>query len=438
MEAVELIIVVVGILLISGVSKRIRDTVVTLPMLYVLFGLGAALLFRDSFRLSYDSPVVEIFAELTLMLVLATDASRINLKTVRTSYTMPMRLLGIGLPLTMVLGAVTAAAMFGQLGIWEAAVLAVILAPTDASLGQSVVENPNVPVRIRQALNIESGLNDGFAMPFLILAVSLAVSSETQVGTGYFLGLAVSQIVFGVLAGVVVGFLGARYIGWGRKSGWMSMGFEKINWLVLVLLTFGAAEVVGGNGFIAAFVFGITSGNVISAQQMKRVDDFAEVENTLLMLLTYMIFGMVMLIPALERMNVSIVFYAVLSLTVVRMLPVAISLIGVKMRPVTVLFLGWFGPRGIASILYVLTVLEVEELNGKETIITAAIITVFLSVMAHGISAAPLADWYGKHIAALDKYDAADAETVTVPEMPTRRKSVKAISGSSPPANGSS
>ena len=438
MEAVELIIVVVGILLISGVSKRIRDTVVTLPMLYVLFGLGAALLFRDSFRLSYDSPVVEIFAELTLMLVLATDASRINLKTVRTSYTMPMRLLGIGLPLTMVLGAVAAVAVFGQLGIWEAAVLAVILAPTDASLGQSVVENPKVPVRIRQALNIESGLNDGFAMPFLILAVSLAVSSETQVGTGYFLGLAVSQIVFGVLAGAVVGFLGARYIGWGRKSGWMSMGFEKINWLVLVLLTFGAAEVVGGNGFIAAFVFGITSGNVISAQQMKRVDDFAEVENTLLMLLTYMIFGMVMLIPALERMNVSIVFYAVLSLTVVRMLPVAISLIGVKMRPVTVLFLGWFGPRGIASILYVLTVLEVEELNGKETIITAAIITVFLSVMAHGISAAPLADWYGKHIAALDKYDAADAETVTVPEMPTRRKSVKAISGSSPPANGSS
>ncbi len=438
MEAVELIIVVVGILLISGVSKRIRDTVVTLPMLYVLFGLGAALLFRDSFRLSYDSPVVEIIAQITLMLVLATDASRISLKTVRTSYTVPLRLLGIGLPLTMVLGAVAAAAMFGQLGIWEAAVLAVILAPTDASLGQSVVENPKVPVRIRQALNIESGLNDGFAMPFLILAISLAVSSESQVGTGYFIGLAVSQIVFGVLAGAVVGFLGARYIGWGRKSGWMSMGFEKINWLVLVLLTFGAAEVVGGNGFIAAFVFGITSGNVISAQQMKRVDDFAEVENTLLMLLTYMIFGMVMLIPALERMNVSIVFYAVLSLTVVRMLPVAISLIGVKMRPVTVLFLGWFGPRGIASILYVLTVLEVEELNGKETIITAAIITVFLSVMAHGISAAPLADWYGKHIAALDKYDAADAETVTVPEMPTRRKSVKAISGSSPPANGSS
>jgi len=165
------------------------------------------------------------------------------------------------------------------------------------------------------------------------------------------------------------------------------------------------------------------------------VDDFAEVENTLLMLLTYMIFGMVMLIPALERINLTVVLYAVLSLTLVRMLPVAISLIGAKLRPVTVLFLGWFGPRGIASILYVLTVLGTEDVAGKETIYTVAMITVFFSVLAHGISAAPLADWYGKHIAALDKRDAASAETAPVPEIPTRRKSFKAGPGSSTPAN---
>jgi len=438
MEAVEIIVVVVGILLISGVSKRIRNTVVTLPMLYVLFGLGAGLVFSDLLSFSIDNSLVEIIAQLTLMLVLATDASRISFRRVFSSYTVPLRLLGIGLPLTMILGAVAAAIMFGQLGIWEAAVLAVILAPTDASLGQSVVENPKVPVRIRQALNIESGLNDGFAMPFLILAVSLAISSEVQIGTGYYLGIAVSQIVFGILAGVVVGYLGAHYIAWGRRSGWMSLGFEKINWLAMVLLSFGAAELVGGNGFIAAFVFGITSGNVISAQQLKRVDEFAEVGNTLLMLVTYMIFGMVMLIPALERINPTIVLYAVLSLSLVRMLPVTVSLIGVKMRPVTVLFLGWFGPRGIASILYVLTVLEAEELTGRETIFTAAIITVFFSVMAHGISAAPLADWYGRHIAVMEKFDAADAETMTVPEIPTRRKSVTTISRSSPPVKNSS
>jgi NhaP-type Na+/H+ or K+/H+ antiporter len=168
---------------------------------------------------------------------------------------------------------------------------------------------------------------------------------------------------------------------------------------------------------------------------MKSVDDFAEVENTLLMLLTYMIFGMVMLIPALERINLTVVLYAVLSLTLVRMLPVAISLIGAKLRPVSVLFLGWFGPRGIASILYVLTVLGTEDVAGKETIYTVAMITVFFSVLAHGISAAPLADWYGKHIAALDKRDAASAETTQVPEIPTRRKSFKAGPGSSSPAN---
>lgn len=435
MEAIGLLVVLVGILLVAGVSERIRNTIITLPMLYVLFGLFAGLVLRDLLRLSFDDPLVEIIAQLTLVLVLATDASRINLKSVLSSYTLPLRLLGIGLPLTMLLGAVLAAAMFGQLGFWEAAILAVILAPTDASLGQSVVENPKVPVRIRQALNIESGLNDGFAMPFLILAISLAVSSETKVGSGYFIGLAVSQIVFGVLAGVVLGYLGARYIRWGRQSSWMSGGLEKISWLAQVLLTFGAAELVGGNGFIAAFVFGITSGNVISAHQMKRVDDFAEVENTLLMLLTYMIFGMVMLIPALERINLTTVLYAVLSLTLIRMLPVAISLIGAKLRPVTVLFLGWFGPRGIASILYVLTVLKTEEVTGEDTIYAVAMITVFLSVMAHGISAAPLANWYGKHIAALDKRDAAGAETTPVPEMPTRRKSFKAGPGSSTPAN---
>jgi NhaP-type Na+/H+ or K+/H+ antiporter len=435
MEAIGLLVVLVGILLIAGVSGRIRNTIITLPMLYVLFGLFVGLVIRDLIGLSLDDPLVEIIAQLTLVLVLATDASRINLKSVLSSYTLPLRLLGIGLPLTMVLGAVLAAAMFGQLGFWEAAILAVILAPTDASLGQSVVENPKVPVRIRQTLNIESGLNDGFAMPFLILAISLTVSSETQIGSGYFIGLAVSQIVFGVLIGVMIGYLGARYIRWGRRSGWMSVRFEKINWLVLVLLTFGAAELVGGNGFIAAFVFGITSGNVISAHQMKRVDDFAEVENTLLILLTYMIFGMVMLLPALERINLTILLYALLSLTLVRMLPVAISLIGAKLRPVTVLFLGWFGPRGIASILYVLTVLEAEQVAGKETIYTVAMITIFLSVLAHGISAAPLADWYGKHIAALDKRDAAGAETTTVPEMPTRIKGFQASSGSSTPAN---
>ncbi|MBE2223449.1 MAG: cation:proton antiporter [Anaerolineae bacterium] len=267
MASIELLAILIGILLIAGVSKRLHDTIITLPMLYTLFGLLVGYLFTDRLSLSVEDPVVHIIAELTLVFVLATDASRIKFKSLFRYHNLPLRLLGIGLPLTIVLGAVVAIILFGQLGIWGAVILAVILAPTDASLGQSVVENPRVPARIRQALNIESGLNDGIAMPFLLLAVSLEVSSEFHLGSGIFLRLVAAQISFGLLVGIVMGYLSARYIYWGLKSGWMSSGFQKICWLALALLTYGLAKFIGGNGFIAAFIFGFTSSNAISQEE---------------------------------------------------------------------------------------------------------------------------------------------------------------------------
>jgi NhaP-type Na+/H+ or K+/H+ antiporter len=420
MDIIVVWALLVGLVLVAGVSKRIRNTAVTLPMLYVLFGLAAGVLFSDYIELTFNDPIVEVVATLTLALVLATDASRIKIQRPLSNYTLPLRLLGIGLPLTIALGAVVAAALFGQLGIWEAAVLAVILAPTDASLGQSVVSNKRVPARIRQALNIESGLNDGIAMPFLILTLSLALSTEQQLGSGIFLLITARQILFGILAGLVIGFLGARYIRWGDDSGWMSRGFQKICWLALILVAYGSAVLIGGNGFIASFVFGVISGRFTSVGEMQSLDDFAEIQNALLMLMTYILFGMVMLLPVIEVLNLTIVFYALLSLTVIRMLPVAISLLGTKLRPVSVLFIGWFGPRGIASILYVLTVVAAEDLTGRGAIYSVVMITIFMSVLAHGITAAPLSDWYGKRIAELDKKGAADSEMRPVPEMPTR------------------
>jgi len=420
MDLIVVWALLVGLVLVAGVSKRIRNTAVTLPMLYVLFGLGAGLIFSDNIKLTFDDPVVEAIATLTLALVLATDASRIKIQRPLSNYTLPLRLLGIGLPLTIALGAVLAAALFGQLGIWEAAVLAVILAPTDASLGQSVVSNKLVPARIRQALNIESGLNDGIAMPFLILTLSVAVSTQDQLGSGVFLLFTARQIVFGLLAGLLIGFLGARYIRWGDDSGWMTRGFQKICWLALIMVAYGTAVLIGGNGFIAAFVFGIISGRYTSVREMQSLDDFAEIENALLMLMTYILFGLVLVLPALERLNLTIVLYALLSLTLIRMVPVAISLLGTKLRSMSVLFIGWFGPRGIASILYVLTVVAAEDLVGRDTIYAVVMFTIFLSVLAHGITAAPLSDWYGRRMANLREKGAADSEMRPVPEMPTR------------------
>jgi NhaP-type Na+/H+ or K+/H+ antiporter len=201
--------------------------------------------------------------------------------------------------------------------------------------------------------------------------------------------------------------------------------------LALVLLTYGAAEAIGGNGFIAAFFFGIISGNTIEKQESNRLHRFAEVENTLLMMLTFMFYGAVMLFPALQHINIEMIIYAILSLTLARMLPVAISLIGTKLRLESVLYLGWFGPRGIASILYVYTILQVEGIDRQEMIFSLVMITIFFSVLMHGISAVPLTNRYAKRIAQLEKNGLAQAETQYVPGMPTRKATIKPASSPS-------
>jgi NhaP-type Na+/H+ or K+/H+ antiporter len=308
------------------------------------------------------------------------------------------------------------------LSFWEAAILGVILSPTDASLGQSVVSNPKVPVRIRQTLNIESGLNDGIALPFLILAIAMADSEVLFHNPFEFLLSVLVQIALGIAAGLVVGYLGTKFVQWGQSSGWMSRNYQKISSLALILLAYGLAELIGGNGFIAAFCFGLASSNFAGKEEIEDLYEYAEIEVTILMLLTFTLFGAVMLPPAIEALNPEIVIYAVLSLTLVRMLSVAISMLGEKVRLVTSLFLGWFGPRGIASILYIFIVLESESLPGLQLIYSVAMITVLFSIYAHGITAAPAADQYAKRLAALDQEEKAKPENQDVPEMPLRAR----------------
>ncbi|MDX1437960.1 MAG: cation:proton antiporter, partial [Anaerolineales bacterium] len=208
---------------------------------------------------------------------------------------------------------------------------------------------------------------------------------------------------------------------WGEKSGWMSNDFRKLSSLALILLAYGTAEIAGGNGFIAAFVFGLVSGNVAGKKESKELYEHAEVEVALLMLLTFVLFGAVLLPPALEALSPALLLYAAFSLTLVRMLPVGISLIGVKVRPVTTLFLGWFGPRGIASILYVFVVLEHETLPGLDLIYAAVMVTVLISIYAHGLTAAPASDRYGARMEAMMvRVDIDMMEREEVPEMPLR------------------
>ncbi len=418
MDTSAFAVIALFIVMFGLVSGRVQKTIVSPPMIFVLFGLLLSNRVLGLIEVSAENEFIHTLAELTLVLVLFTDASRIDLGVLRREHNFPIRLISIGMPLTMVTGALLAALIFKTLTLWEAFVLGVILAPTDAALGQAVIGLPKVPVRIRQTLNIESGLNDGIALPFLLFFLSIAGAANQTEPAGYWVRFVLMQILLGPLVGIVVGYFGGKLVARGTRAGWITHSFQDLSALGLSVLAFALAELVGGNGFIAAFAAGLILGNT-SRAICTCLFDFGESEGQLLTLLTLMIYGAVMVLPALDHINGPIVLYSILSLTVVRVLPVAISLIGVRLQWDSVLFLGWFGPRGIASILYGLLVLGKVNIDGREEIFTITITTVLLSVFAHGLTALPGANWYAARTERM-KEEPDMPELASVTEMPVR------------------
>ena len=249
-------IFVVLVFFFTLVSKRIEQTILTAPLLFTVAGMGSYLFSPTAAELEIHNHTVLIIAELTLAVLLFTDASSLNLNKLLRGAVLPERLLGIGMPLTIVMGAITAAALFSGISFWEAALLAVLLAPTDASLGQVVVKSCLVPERIRQALNVEAGLNDGLAMPFFTLFVGLAAATDPFL-PGDWLLYTVEQISFGLLVGIVVGWLGGWLLGIAGERGWVDRSLNQLGLLALALMCYGGASLIGGNGFIAAFTGGL-------------------------------------------------------------------------------------------------------------------------------------------------------------------------------------
>jgi NhaP-type Na+/H+ or K+/H+ antiporter len=393
----SLFVVAVMVLGFGLISARLDGTLVTPPMVYVLAGiiLGSAGLGLVDIGLGQEG--VRLLAEATLVIVLFSDASRIDLRVLRQEYQLPARLLGVGLPLTIAAGGGLALVLFGGLELWEAMLVGAILAPTDAALGQVVVTSPAVPVRIRQALNVESGLNDGIALPVITLFVALAAVEEDLESASFWVEFVARQVGFGVLFGVGVGLAGAWLINRAVAAGSIDGLYRQLATLAVGVAAFGGAEMVEGNGFIAAFTSGLAMGT-IARGPCEDIIDFSEDEGQLLALLTFLIFGATIAGPALDEMTWEIAVYAVLSLTVVRMVPVALSLVGIHLRWETVAFLGWFGPRGLASILFGLLVLEEADLTNGPEIYLIVTGTVLLSVFAHGFSAAPLSSRYGARL----------------------------------------
>lgn len=415
MDTEGFLIVALGLVVFGLVSRRLRDSALTPPLVFAVFGFAIGGAGLGIIEADFDLGLIHTLAEVTLVLVLFSDAARIDLRNLRAEHNLPVRMLVFGMPLVVIAGTAAALALPLGFGLWEAALLAAILAPTDAALGQAVVTSPHVPVRIRQTLNVESGLNDGIALPVVLLFAALASVGGANGSAGEWAVFAGEQLVLGPLAGIVVGGAGAWLIDRAITRGWMSQSYEGGAILATALLAFGGAEAIGGNGFIAAFVAGLVFGNVVR-DRCTFVFEFIEAEGQILVLLTFLVFGAVILPELGLDLGWAAIAYVVLSLTAVRFLPITLSLAGTGVRPATCLFLSWFGPRGLASILFALFVLEETDVPAADEIVAIVIAVVGASIVAHGLTAAPAARRYGSSMAA----DADSEEMRDVSEMPAR------------------
>jgi NhaP-type Na+/H+ or K+/H+ antiporter len=417
MDGWALAVIALVLMAYAAVSGRLASTPVTQAMVFVTVGLLVGNRVLELIEVDAASQFVRHLAEATLTLVLFTDAVRVKLGRLRRESLVPARLLGIGLPLTIVAGTLAGLGLLPGLDLWTAAALATMLAPTDAALGLPVVSNRRLPSRIRQGLNVESGLNDGVCVPLLIIFLTIA---EAEQGSAHVepLRVILEEIGFGAAGGVAAGALGAWVLRGFAARGWMDGTWKQINAVATPLMAYMVASALGGSGFIAAFVAGIVF-RAVAGGRAETTTYLAEESGELLNAVTFLLFGAVLLGPALGDPDWRVIGYAVLSLTVVRLLPVALAMLGTGMRWVTVGFLGWFGPRGLASIVFVLILVEQTDLAERSLLLDVVTWTVALSVFAHGISAWPganrYADWYAAH--AEDHLAMPESTPVTEPRI---------------------
>jgi sodium/hydrogen antiporter len=414
-SASDLAIVAALIFAWGALSARLERFDVTAPIIFVV--AGWALTHGPLAPLGYtpSNELIKAMAEITLVVVLFCDASRVGLHELRSDLGLYLRLLLVGLPLTIGLGTLLALAVPGITNIWLALLVGAALAPTDAALGAGMMANPSVPARIRRLINVESGLNDGIATPFVSVALAGAATAD-QVSGAPTAAKAVAELGLGIVIGVAVGGVGGLLVRVARTRNWASEAFAGSAVLALAVCAYACALALHGNGFIAAFIGGLAFGTA-GGQRGAPLVPFAEEVGALVSLLVWLSFGAVVLNPAVNHLTWQIVVYAVLSLTLIRMLPVAAVLIGTRLGRPTVAFVGWFGPRGLASVVFAL--LALEELGGSaaEPAVTIIGFTVLLSVVAHGVTAEPLATRYA---AAFSRAAAGPAHAGR-PELPARR-----------------
>jgi NhaP-type Na+/H+ or K+/H+ antiporter len=392
--------ILAAIVLVYGmVAGRLERTPFSGALVFTGIGLLLGPVGLGVLQLRVGTDELRLLAELTLALVLFVEAAATNLAVLRRAIEMPTRLLAIGLPLAIALGFALGVPIFPELSLLEVALLATMLAPTDASLGKAVVTNPNVPVSVREGLKVESGLNDGICVPVLLAFLAFAVGGASSEGSpiGLVLGLFAQELGIGAVVGILFGAAGAALGPRAREAGWVGGNWLPVVMPALALFCFATAQALHGSGLIAAFVGGITFALVKRGVEHELLHA-AEATGDTLSLLTWVVFGAAVMGEYMPRFGWDNVLYAVLSLTVIRMLPMFLALTGLPLGTDGKLFASWFGPRGLASVVFIIIVLNAGVPGGDSLAETVAC-TVILSILAHGLSAVPFARIYSARIA---------------------------------------
>ncbi|MEQ8439155.1 MAG: cation:proton antiporter [Ilumatobacter fluminis] len=403
MEA-DIAVIAAMVIAFALVSRRVASMPLTMPMVFV--AAGALTDWFGVVELAVETEGVAVLGEITLAIILFGDAARMDVRSLERQVGLPARLLLMGLPLTVMLGAVLFALLIPGLSGWEAALVAAILSPTDAALGQAVVEDRSVPKWVRQGLNVESGLNDGLAVPAVLLFIALATGEETD--PGFWGRFILEQIGLGVVIGVACGLIGGALLVRAHRHGLVQGIYAQLATLSIAVLAFAGSEVAGANGFIAAFTAGLAFGAATGREKAEEYDEYTEDTGRLLAIASFFVFGNLFVVEAVGDTTVAVVACAVLALTVMRMAPVAVAMTGMGAAPQTKLFIGWFGPRGLASMLFGLQLLEegvAEGLSDADELFAIIAWTVVASVVAHGATATWGARKYGEWYAAMSDHE---------------------------------
>jgi NhaP-type Na+/H+ or K+/H+ antiporter len=371
------------------ISEKVNRSYIAPALIFLLLGMALGPFGLHLLDAGPGTEGYTVLAQLALTVILFNQAANLRFDGIRLHGPVTLRLLVIGIPLTVVLGALTAAVLLPVLPWWEAVCLAAIVAPTEVALIEALLDDRRIPERVRHALSVESGFYDGFALAILLTALALASeqADRSDVNWTWFI---FSTEFLSLLAGAAVGLVGGLVVAWSRSRDWMSDIWAQLATLALAFICFGLGEWIQASGFVAAFTGGLAFSFVAKRKAAAPLStQVCDATAQLLELLVFAMFGAFAVIDGWRRADWRIVLFALLALFAVRIVAVLVAFVRTGLPTPDRLFIGWFGPRGIGTVVLGLLVVNRGDILHADVIATAVVVTVTLSLVLHSLTTAP-------------------------------------------------